>query len=59
MTLHETKSAPLKQAASPDATGWLTAKRKRALIPWLFLAPALIIHPDDSGFGDELLQGQL
>ena len=43
MTLHETKSAPLKQAASPDATGWLTAKRKRALIPWLFLAPALII----------------
>ncbi len=43
MTLHETKSAPLKQSASPDATGWLTAKRKRALIPWLFLAPALVI----------------
>ena len=43
MTLHETKSSPIKQAASPDSTGWLSAKRKRALIPWLFLAPALII----------------
>ncbi|VDR26449.1 Uncharacterised protein [Raoultella terrigena] len=39
MTLHETKSSPLKQAASPDATGWLTPKRKRALIPWLFFSP--------------------
>ncbi|SQI95011.1 N-Acetyl-D-glucosamine ABC transport system [Klebsiella oxytoca] len=36
MTLHETKSSPIKQAASPDSTGWLSAKRKRALIPWLF-----------------------
>lgn len=43
MTLHETKSSPIKQAASPYSTGWLSAKRKRALIPWLFLAPALII----------------
>lgn len=43
MTLHETKSSPIKQAASPDSAGWLSAKRKRALIPWLFLAPALII----------------
>ena len=43
MTLHETKSSPMKQAASPDSIGWLSAKRKRALIPWLFLAPALII----------------
>jgi multiple sugar transport system permease protein len=30
MTLHETKSSPIKQAASPDSTGWLSAKRKGA-----------------------------
>lgn len=40
MTLHETKSSPIKQAASPDSTGWLSAKRKRALIRGCFSACA-------------------
>ncbi len=40
MTLHETKSSPIKQAASPYSTGWLSAKRKRALIRGCFSACA-------------------
>lgn len=43
MSMHETKSAPVTGAISSVITGWLTPKQKRALIPWLFLAPALII----------------
>jgi len=43
MSMHDTKSTPVTGSLSSTAAGWLTPKRKRALIPWLFLAPALII----------------
>jgi len=43
MSMHETKSTPASGVLSSGITGWLTPKRKRALVPWLFLAPALII----------------
>ncbi|MGE0970029.1 carbohydrate ABC transporter permease [Klebsiella sp. WOUb02] len=43
MSVQETKASALTPAASPAASRWLTARGKRKLIPWLFLAPALII----------------
>ncbi|XXD09102.1 carbohydrate ABC transporter permease [Klebsiella sp. R445] len=43
MSVQETKSSPAAGRVSSGAIGWLNARRKQKLIPWLFLAPALII----------------
>ncbi|MFK3704966.1 carbohydrate ABC transporter permease [Klebsiella sp. NPDC088457] len=43
MTMQETKTSPATRVSSSAAPRWLSAKRKQKLIPWLFLAPALII----------------
>ncbi|WP_419144712.1 carbohydrate ABC transporter permease [Klebsiella oxytoca] len=43
MSVQETKTSPATGRSSSGAIGWLSARRKQKLIPWLFLAPALII----------------